>query len=231
MGDVLLDQLCSAGVERWDVRPYYQAFLNYAGPYGAEVLYSFNGSGYQPIPADWFVRGDDVVPPGWTMSGAGGLASSGLKIEAGEVTLYDSSGNAHTFASYGSPNTFVSDAGEQDMLISRNENGSYTLNADGTTVTFNADGTIAEIKTPQDLLGQASLKYEYGGNPSRLWAVLDPVSNKRVYLQYGGDPNPNTAVCGPAWNGQLAPLGRVCAVGYWGWHRGNGWLLLERSVA
>ncbi len=194
---------------------YYQAMLNWGGPYGAEVLYSFNGSAYQPIPADWFIRGDDVVPPGWTMSGAGGLASSGLKIEAGEVTLYDSSGNAHTFASYGSPNTFISDAGEQDMLISRNENGTYTLNADGTTVTFNVNGTIAEIKTPQDLLGQASLKYEYGGNPSRLWAVLDPVSNKRVYLQYGGTPNPNTPACDAPWNSVAYPVGRICAVRFW----------------
>jgi RHS repeat-associated protein len=194
---------------------YYQAFLNYGGPYNSAVSYSLNGAAFQPIPADWFVQGSDVVPDGWTMSGAGGLSYSGLKIEAGEVKLYDASGNAHTFASYGSPNTFVSDSGEQDMLMTRNENGSYTLNADGTTVTFNADGTIAEIKTAQDLVGQASLKYEYGGNPSRLWAVLDPVANKRVYLQYGGDSNPNTAACGLGWNGLQLPLGRICAFRYW----------------
>jgi YD repeat-containing protein len=192
-------------------------FTNLTGSYNSQLFYSLNGAPAQAIPADWFVTGGEVIPPGWTMSGAGGLAYSALKAEAGEVSIYDAYGGTHTFiATDASRNAFRSPPGEEDLVLSKNENGSYLLQADGTTITFNGDGTVAAVKTAQDTVQQASLTYIYGGNPSRLWSVVDPVSGKRVELQYGGAPNPNTGACpASSLTGVLAPTGFICAIRFW----------------
>ncbi len=195
---------------------FYGASLNFGGPYTTVLYYSLNGSAPQVVPADWFFTGAEVVPPGWTMTGAAGVAYSGLKIEAGEAILYDSSGNAHAFPSV-DQNTYSSPPGEEGLVLARNTDGTYTLHADETTILFNADGTIKSVRTAQDLLQPSTLRYEYGGNPSRLWAVVDPVSGKKVQLQYGGDPNPNAGGgCGTSpHSGAAAPIGQICRVNWW----------------
>ncbi len=209
---------------------------NTSGPYNFSLSYSFNGGAAQPVPADWFVSGAEVVPPGWTMTGAAGLAYSGLKVEAGEAILYDGSGSAHTFPSIDS-NTYVSADGEPGLVLARNTDGSFTLHADETTVLFNADGTIKEVRTAQDLLQPDVLRYEYGGNPSRLLAVLDPVSGKRVQLEYGGNINPNAADClaDPYTPGTVAPENMICRIEWWDttttevFYYGNGNLHMVRN--
>ena len=62
-----------------------------------------------------------------------------------------------------------------------------------------------------------SYTYTYGGNPSRLGSVTDPVSGLRVKLQYFGDLVPGNPACPglPAWSGSAQPVGSLCAIYWW----------------
>lgn len=164
-------------------------------------------------PAEWLFPADlPVLPSGWT-SGPVGRYTKAEMLDA-SVVLTDGAGGKHTWAK-------ASDGGyapppDEDGVLSFDVGGRVTVTEDGAVFTFNTDGTLGAVSSVLDSKKPAALQYIYGGTPSRLTEIKDPVSGRSHTLYYNADGSDKCYGDTPRPPGaDKAPSQMLCRVRYW----------------
>lgn len=157
-------------------------------------------------PANWLTPTSTGLPPGWTMSGTTGGTWSRADDKGTEVIVHASSGDTATFTRT-ADGRYQPPPGNHDLLSVNGDGRLQLATASSQLYTFNPDGSVASMTTVADDRHPAALQYTYGGNPSVLRTITDPVSNRAVTLSYGGDSGCPTV--------NPAPTGILCAVNSW----------------
>ena len=169
-----------------------------------------DGTGEQIVPATWLTPRIQALPDGWNLSvdPDGNLSYERINVTNSAAILTDSTGDTHEYKWNGSGYT---PPVNEDGHLARNADGTFTLkDVDGRVYIFGADGRLKESTVPVDDRKPASLKYEYGGVPSRLQKIVDGVTPDRyATVHYSGD-----SVCAnpPSGYDANAPTNMLCAV-------------------
>lgn len=158
-------------------------------------------------PANWMTPKANGLPAGWSMStNPFNQLWSRANDLSSQVILEGSIGQTAAFTRT-SDGTYRAPTGDPDYL-SRNGKGALQLSTpDGSLYVFGAAGNLVSLTTAADDLHPSALQYTYGGDPTVLQMISDPVSNRVVDLYYGGSPScPST---------NPAPSGLLCKVATW----------------
>ena len=167
------------------------------------------------VPADWFSKAPQVLPPKWSAStpiaGAASMYVS-AKIAEGSVALTDSSGGVHTYSKK-SDGGYEPPFGEFGIL-SLDASGRVVLTTeDGTVIQFNAAGKVESATSPVDVLKPAA-PYVVFDTVGRATKVIDPVPgvsadrSVKFYYDVAG-----VSQC-PAVSGFEDDLGMLCKITY-----------------
>ena len=174
------------------------------------TLYAKGAVSEQPVPASWLSASAPVLPSGWSVSADpdGDLSDEFARSTTSGVVLVDGTGAAHEYRWNGSG--YVPPAGEDGVMV-RNPDGTLVVHDDdGVTYTFNTDGTLAGALSPADDRRPAAPRYTYAGNPTKLTAITDGVSEATAAtLVYGGGDCPGGP---PPGFDATAPAGMLCEV-------------------
>ncbi|MFC4244335.1 PA14 domain-containing protein [Gryllotalpicola reticulitermitis] len=159
------------------------------------------------VPSSWLTPTTSSLPSGWSLSADAANGTWTQVVDDGsQVIATATTGQTTTFTQLPS-GAYQAPAGDDDHLA-RDGNGDLQLStADNTLYTFNADGSLASYSTATDDGHPATLQYGYGGTPSSLQTITDPVSGRIIHLYYGG--NANCPLSDPA------PSGMLCDVSWW----------------
>ncbi|HJP81681.1 MAG TPA: PA14 domain-containing protein [Candidatus Saccharimonadales bacterium] len=170
------------------------------------------GNGYtdQEIPVTWLTPQANAVPEGWQLNldVDGNVGYERLRVSGNSVILQDASRNNHEYTSTG---TGYKPPVNEDGVLVKNSDNTYTFtDVDGRVYIFDAAGLLKSVTTPADDRQPAALKYEYGGDPSRLLKITDGVNSARyATLHYKGIQDDN--MCGHPSGFDDAPTGMLCA--------------------
>ncbi len=164
----------------------------------------------QEIPVKWLTPKATALPDAWQLGVDvdGNVAYERLRVAGNNVILEDSTRATHEYTWTGSG--FKPPVNE-DGTLTKGANGTYTfIDLDGRTYIFDAEGKLTSLTTPSDDRNPASLKYEYGGDPSRLLKITDGVTNTRYgTLHYKGVNEDGN--CSVPDGLHAAPDGMLCA--------------------
>lgn len=163
------------------------------------------------VPTSWLSVSAPAVPQGWSLvAGGGGLAYIRAEIQQGSVVLHTPSGVTRGFVF--SAGGYVSPPGE-DGVLAHDDSGRLSLHgADGLIYVFDAAGNLVSATSALDDSRPAAPAYAWAGNPPRLTAITDPVSERSIALRYAPDP---ACPAPPAGFDALPPASMLCLVTYW----------------
>lgn len=162
------------------------------------------------VPSDWLAPADQVVPPKWSFSaGMGSLKYSSARINTSSVTLVGPTNETYEYRRNG---TLFIPPDKDDSLITTDANtGNLVVHSsDGMVYAFRADGGLDSARSGADSRNPASPSYVWTGDPARVTAIVDPVSQRQVSITYGGGSCPT-----PPSGFAATPVGMVCRVSYW----------------
>ncbi|MGA0569051.1 PA14 domain-containing protein [Rathayibacter sp. KR2-224] len=132
----------------------------------------------QVVPASWFTKSAQILPSGWSGSGAiAGNADefSEAQVHEGYVTLQGTDGETYTFTKT-STGGYSSPPGESGVLTT-DQNGDLSFTDPSSTVyLFNAAGQVTSVTTPEDLTHPAAPVPAYN-SAGQLTSLSDPLSS------------------------------------------------------
>ncbi|MDO7883208.1 PA14 domain-containing protein, partial [Salinibacterium soli] len=170
------------------------------------------------VPADWFTRTQQVLPPKWSAStpiAAAASMYSSAKIAEGSVALTDTSGGVHTYSKK-SDGGYEPPFGEFGILSLDSAGRVVLTTEDGTVIQFNAAGKVESATSPADVMKPAApyVVYDTAGRATK---VVDPVpggvgttSERSVKFYYD---IAGVAEC-PAVSGFQDDSGMLCLIKY-----------------
>ena len=157
-----------------------------------------------PVPASWFTKSVDTLPPGWS-STAPILGDStpyvSAQVQEGSVIVTDSDGTTYTYTkSLGtnglpSPNGGYTPPAGDDSLLTVDTTGAVSLTEDdGTLYQFNAAGKILSVTSTLDPANHPTTPLAtYRSANGRLDAINDPLSGsagsyaRKIQFAYSDD--------------------------------------------
>jgi RHS repeat-associated protein len=202
--------------------------LNYTGPDGVK----------RGVPADWFSRQLESLPPGWSSStalegDAGNWASA--RVADNTVVLTDTTGTAHTYTrsgGSGSATGYKPPAGEYGQ-VALDQLGQVTFtDDDGTVTVFNASGRVLTVTSAGDAIKRATPTSTYRTGTGMIDQLSDPLSPKNsdgrysrgIRFAYAGDTasavglteaaDPNSPACPAAAGFGSVPPNMLCRIIY-----------------
>ena len=132
----------------------------------------------QVVPASWFTKSQQILPSGWSGSGAiagDADAYSGVQVHEGYVTLQGTDGETYTFTKT-STGGYVAPPGMSGVMTT-DQNGALSFtDSSGTVYLFNAAGQVTSVTTPQDLTHPAEPVPAYNAQ-GQLTSLSDPLSS------------------------------------------------------
>ena len=192
-------------------------FFDNGGPANVSLWVKLPNGTTMKVPADWFSKTPQVLPPGWSASTPIAGSSSmyvSAKVSEGSVALTDSSGNVHTYSKKSSGG-YEPPFGEFG-IVSLDGSGRVVLTTeDGTVVQFNAAGKVESATTAADVMKSAEPKVVYDSS-GRASKVVDPVSTTTEravkFFYYGA--NWSTDCPSLAGIPSPPPAGLLCKITY-----------------
>lgn len=174
------------------------------------------------VPASWFSRTVDTLPPGWGASTAlngNDAVYVRAEVKEGSVALIDTSGATHTYTKT-STGGYTPPPGEQGVLA-QDGKGAYALTDEaGTVYQFNTAGKITQITQIMDAKKRATPVLGYRSGTNQLDSISDPLSlvsgsyTRQVKFAYAGDTDSAGPLC-PNRDGFVqAPTGMICGIIY-----------------
>jgi len=185
-------------------------FFDGGGPGGFVLKLQNSGLPNNEIPVKWLSPKANILPESWQLGVDvnGGVAYERLRTTSTSVILEDSTRSTHEYTWTGSG---YKPPVNEDGNLTRNLDNTYTfIDTDGRTYIFSADGQLKALTSPTDDRNPASLKYEYGGDPSRLVKISDGTTNTRYGTLYYKSIN-DDGTCSTSSGFTNAPDGMLCA--------------------
>lgn len=163
----------TAGQSRAITVEYYEA----VAPAGMTLFVKLPNGSVKEVPADWFSKSPQVLPPGWGASTPIAGSSSAYvsaRVSEGSVTLTDSSGSVHTYAKR-STGGYTPPFGEFGILSLAADGRVVLTSEDGTVTQFTSDGKVQSATTAADAMKPASpsVVYDASGKATK---IVDPVA-------------------------------------------------------
>lgn len=165
----------------------------------------------QDIPSTWLMPDANVLPDSWLLDADidGDASYNHLETSESGVSLVDSTGMAHTYTWTGT--AYRPPVNEDGQLVHNADNTYTFIDTDGRTYIFNAEGDLTSLTLPVDDQHPASLRYTYGGTPSRLMTITDGVTNSRYGTLIYKGVNDDSTTCPVPSGFSAAPTGMLCA--------------------
>ncbi len=163
-----------------------------------------------PVPSTWLTPKASALPDGWQLGVDvdGNVGYERLRNAGSSVILEDSTRSTHEYTWTGSG---YKPPVNEDGVLTKNTDNTYTLvDTDGRTYIFGADGKLKSVTSPTDDKQPAAIKYEYGGDPSRLLRITDGVTATRYGTLHYKSVNEDGNCTAPA-GFDAAPDGMLCA--------------------
>lgn len=130
------------------------------------------------VPASWFTKTVETLPPGWSASTAlvgANLVYARAEVKEGSVALIDDQGSAHTYTK-ASSGGYTPPPGEQGVLT-ETSGGGYTLTDEaGTVYQFDKTGKLTGITQAMDAKKRATPVLTYRSGTNQLDSISDPLS-------------------------------------------------------
>ncbi len=186
------------------------------------------------VPATWFSKTVDTLPPGWgastALSGADAIYVR-AEVKEGSVALIDTTGAAHTYTTATTGTGYTPPPGEQGVLT-QDGTGAFTLTDEaGTVYQFNTAGKITQITQAVDTKKRATPVLAFRTGTNQLDSISDPLSlvsgsyTRQVKFAYAGDTyssvglyasdTDSSGLACPVPSGYTAaPAGMICRIIY-----------------
>lgn len=195
-------------------------WYNNDGPATLMLAYQFQGQ-QGDVPTDWLSVGANTLPSGWSTSVADGSGAqyATLITGSGGVTLRDVDGVNYEYR-YVDPRNplsgFTRPNNDNSTVIAKSD-GTYLVEGDdGLLYTFGTAGQLTSLTSMSDDKRPSAPSYEFDSSETRVTAVIDPVSNRRITLKYSTEIN---TPCQASDTGlgfdAYAPFGMLCRIDYW----------------
>jgi RHS repeat-associated protein len=162
------------------------------------------------VPPTWLTPKANALPDGWQIGidVDGNVAYERLRVSGSSAILEDSTRSTHEYKWTGTG--YKPPVNEDGVLVKNSDNTFTFTDTDGRIYVFNTNGSLKSVTSPTDDRQPAAIKYEYGGDPSRLLKITDGVTSTRYgtlhYKSVNEDGN-----CSVPSGFDAAPDGMLCA--------------------
>ncbi|RWZ46434.1 hypothetical protein ELQ90_15425, partial [Labedella phragmitis] len=183
-----------------DPVPFSASYFDKTANASIELWVKKDGGAQTMVPADWFSKKVETLPPGWSSSAA--LAGEAGYYMAASVTtsaviLTDITGAKHTYKKR-SVGGYTPPAGEYGVVALDSKARVTFTEEDGTVTVFNSAGKVAAVTGPADAKKPATPVITYREGTTQVDRVSDPLSevspatsprtfSREVRFVYGGD--------------------------------------------
>jgi large repetitive protein len=241
-------QLTTGAAGTYNPTPMTVQYYNHTGPAELElwVKGTITTGGTtttlpeQIVPASWFTKTVETLPPGWSASTAlvgSNVSYARAEVKEGAVTLIARDGSTHSYTK-ASDNGYTPPPGEAGALVLSKANQLTLTDESGTVYTFDAKtGKVTDITQVQDAKKKATPVLGYRDNTSQLISISDPLSRsgdsytRQVRFAYTGDTAASAGLspadtdasgkaCPDVPNYDPAPAGMICRIIYPGHQAG-----------